>query len=177
MYFNFTTFLSAFSLPILLIAFLTLSISFLADKFLFYKLPDIVKTLFPFIVSILLYFIYDLISSSKLSVNIETVSSGVMCGFLSSILFTFINNLKSGKINFDPLALSIQGLIKYYANDSYSLSIKIANVIRVNYDAVSTEKLRNIVTIILKKSCNNITDEDIDKISDGILSFANELIK
>ena len=177
MYFDFITFLSAFSLPIILIALLTLPISILADKFLFAKLPDIVKTLFPFAVSCIIYLLYGYFFGSEHGFDLQTLSSGLICGSLSSIFITFINNLKSGKINFDPLALSIQGLVKYYVKDSYSLSIRIANVIRANYTAENSEKLQDILTVILKKSCENIKSEDIKTVSDEILSYARKILK
>ena len=91
-------FLTSYSLPTLIIAFLVATLSIIVDKLFKGKLPFFIKNYAPFMLSLVLYFIYDTAFVLKAFVFREdTFISGVLSGSLSLIFSRTYYSLIKGE--------------------------------------------------------------------------------
>lgn len=129
-------YLLPYGMPTVLIATAVAIISSLLYKFLPKKIAVIIKGYFPFVLGIILYFLYDgIFISRKLNFSGEIISAGLLCGTLGAIIFAFTKNLKSGNVCSDPILLAIEELLSERVNSSDLpvASKRIKEIISENY--------------------------------------------
>jgi hypothetical protein len=106
-------FLTSYSLPTLIIAFLVATLSIIVDKLFKGKLPFFIKNYAPFMLSLVLYFIYDTAFVLKAFVFREdTFISGVLSGSLSLIFSRTYYYLISGEMVKSPTVTVIESLLE-----------------------------------------------------------------
>lgn len=106
-------FVENYSLPTLTIAGLVAVLSLIYDRFFANRLPVYVKNVFPFILSIIFYYTFDMIFVLRsFCFSAGTFSAGILSGSLSIIIKASVYRLKDGKsVNVDNQALIIENLL------------------------------------------------------------------
>ncbi len=164
---NVVTFLTNYSVPTIIISILITVLTFIFDRFILNKLPFIIKGYVPFILGIILFFLYDtLFISHKINLSEDLISGGILCGSLSTAFFTFINRVfinKKTAYNFDAFSLSIEGIIKDYVDlDDLDLTVlEIKNSVVNDYILGLKEEtvffnIKSVLTKYCKKPLNDI---------------------
>ncbi len=175
-------FLSEYSLPTLIISGITAVLSIIFDKFLSKKLPAGVKNYLAFAVSIISYFIYDMIFViHSFSFRTEAFYAGILCGSLSTIAVSIVGKIKKGEpITLSATTLLIEKLLEDYVSkeSATATAIVIEQLINSsdNGNGDSLTKLE-IYNALKNQSDTNLSDEQYLYIAGLILSAVKELNK
>ena len=152
-------FFADYSLPMVIIAIIVGVGCFFADKFLKNKIPQFVLTVAPFVLSIILYFAYDMIFVSKAFVfSSDALIAGLLCGSLSSIVKSAVLRISKGKpLPVSATVLLIENILSGYVTDAYATAVSLENL--VNEEKALEEQCDNIACII-KENANKTIEED-----------------
>lgn len=106
-------FLEAYSLPSLVIAIIVAVLMAVLDKLFKDGLPTLIKLYAPFVLSVLIYFAYDMIFvSSEFSLRSDVFYAGVLSGSLSAVFSGIISSIKRGEpIPFNAVLLLIESIL------------------------------------------------------------------
>ena len=155
-------FLLSYSLPTVIIALIVGIVGFLTERFIKVKIPQFILTYAPFVISVIIYFAYNMIFVVKaFYFNTEVVYAGLLSGSLSVIIKETIKKLISGKrINLSTTALLIEGLINgYVKNDALSsTAVLIENIINKKDDQTKTTES---IFATLKDNSTDIDEQDL----------------
>lgn len=155
-------FLLSYSLPTVIIALIVGIVGFLTERFIKVKIPQFILTYAPFVISVIIYFAYNMIFVVKaFYFNTEVVYAGLLSGSLSVIIKETIKKLISGKrINLSATALLIEGLINgYVKNDALSsTAVLIEKIINKKDDQTKTTES---VFATLKDNSTDIDEQDL----------------
>ena len=106
-------FLEAYSLPSLIIAVIVAVLMAVSDKLLKDRLPTLVKLYAPFVLSVLIYFTYDIIFiSGEFSFRSDVFYAGVLSGSLSAVFSGIISSIRRGEpISLNAVLLLIESIL------------------------------------------------------------------
>ena len=167
---------TSYGLSTIIIAILVCVARLTLERF-YQKLPKLLITYIPFVVAILLNYLFDMIFISKCFIIKPNVFySGLVSGSLSAIIYSRIKKTKDDNLsNTTASIVIIKSILKEYIDQS--VLTKTAQEI----DAlISTENgLTNHQSIIdtLKKACKNLTTVDLSYLARLIISAVNSINK
>jgi len=152
-------FFSDYTLPTLIIALIVGIATLIYDRFLSGKLPAIVRSYAPFILSITLYFAFDMIFVSKaFTFKKNAFYAGVLSGSLSVVIVSSIDRIKRGKpLSLSTTAMLIESIITGYVIEEnlQRVALDIEKTIATETDAHDT-----VSKILLNNSLSEITEQD-----------------
>ncbi len=127
-----------------------------------------------FVIGIAFYTVYEVIKSgNNFRFGKETISMGLVCGSLGLGVFAFIKNLKSGKLDKEPIFTIIKEIISVSVKDSVAKDI--AQKIMKNISALNGENLYQDILDVLKLFPQEITESDAETLArllyHGILPY------
>lgn len=156
-------FLSDYSLPTVVIAVFTGTLSFIGEKLLKEKLPKVVKIYAPFLLSALLYLAYDAIFVKKaFCLNSEAFYAGLLSGSLSKVFYSTVKRIANGKnAGLSTVALLIEGLISEYVEEE-KLSAAVGAITELLLNSERSADVGNeILSVIKKGSVKEFSDEEL----------------
>jgi hypothetical protein len=172
-YQNFKDFFSLHSLPSVVIAIIVALLTFIINQVLVRKISRSLKIYAPFLLGIILYFIYDLIFvKSKPFFNFNTLSLGFTAGALSCVISALIKRIfkKNGEkvIDLSPIGLLVESIIYPLIKEP---DLKLA--------VIAIEKLLGFVDNLNdEKVVTDITDILSDHTDDSVsMDELNEIAK
>ena len=156
-------FLTAYSLPTVIIAVIVGIICLFADKFLSVKFPALIKAYLPFVLSVALHVAFDMLFTYRaFKFYPQSLYAGLLSGSLSAIFISATKKIASGK----PLPLSatvllIEGLIAGYVESSTlnQTATALDNIIQ-NSDC-ENELLSQITCVIKDNGKKEFSEEDL----------------
>ncbi len=155
-------FLLSYSLPTVIIALIVGVVGFLTERFIKVKIPQFILTYAPFIISVIIYFSYDMIFLIKaFYLRNEVIYAGLLSGSLSVIIKEVIKKLISGRpVNLSATALLIEGLISGYVKNSAlaNTAILIESIINKKEERSKTTE---DVFATLKDNSTDIDEQDL----------------
>ena len=173
---NFANFLLPYGIPTIIIAVFIAIISLVLRKVLPEKFSMHLKSYIPFVLGVILYSAYDMIFISKaFSFSEETLSAGLICGTLGTIVFAFIKNLKSGKVITDKVILAIFGILVNLIDEKSALSLSEKIKGFFAKEIVGIELLALIASEIISVTGNQ--DEDLAKQTATLIIEAVDSVK
>lgn len=121
-------FFASYSLPSIIIATICFAMVFLLDRLVKNKAIKRLFYLLPFVIGVILNFVYNLIIGASPIFDAQVLSAGIVSGSLSIIIKVTINKILSGqKLPQSKRAIVITGLIEgHVKKDSVNL---VANLI------------------------------------------------
>ncbi len=165
-------FIASYSLPTLIIAFSVCVVTILLNKFLSEKISKTLFRYLPFLLAILVNFVYDMIVIKQFCFREHAFYLGVLSGSLSLVFYGAFNKLKKGqfvgltptvllieellidlvdKDKITKTALSLENLIAQNNEDEQSLIAKIIDVLKLNSSCVlGYDELLKIAYLIIK---------------------------
>ncbi len=168
-------FLVSYSLPTLIVSVIVCTVSITLNKF-FDKLPKLIKAYLPFLLAIILYFLYDIIFILKtFKLRQETLYAGILSASLSVIICSVIRKLKEGKsVNVNKTILLIEGILEGYVNQSVlTQTAYIIEEILLNcQDNVEQEKQ---VECTLKENSDELIETDLKYLSKLIIKAVSSI--
>ncbi len=178
-YYLLENFLSSYSLPTLLIAMGVAITCFLLERIFQKKLSIAIKTQLPFMLAIVLYFIYDMIFIAKEFVFNDTAFlAGVVCGSLAVIFRALINKLKRGDASVSSaLSLLIEGVLDGVIKKSqlHGVAIAVEQMILDCEQQDQQELSKKINAIIKENAICDLSDCEINRLSALILQSTEGL--
>ncbi len=146
-------FIENYSLPTLIISAIVAIMNLLYDKFFAEKLPTAVRNLVPFLLSILLYFAYDMIFVLQdFTFSAGTFSAGILSGSLSIVLTTSVYKLQNGKpISVNAEHMLIERLLEGYV--TAELIDYTASTVKAILDE-DNENAEEQIVLFLTENCN-----------------------
>ena len=161
-FFDVNGFISDFGVSTVIIGLIVYLLDFVVDKFLMNKIPTTLKNALPFLSSILLVFLYEVIFITKKFAFTENVFyAGVLAYSLSTVIKVFITKIKRGdNITLDVLILLVEGIIDGYVRDGQKSAVAhaVASILR-EADVIESEKRR-----IVKEHIKNTVVDDVDEL-------------
>ena len=154
-------FLAYYSLPTLIVAVIVVILTLLSDKFLGDKIPELLRSFMPFILSIVIYFAYDMIFvCGKFVLKTDALYAGILSGSLSVIIFKSIKKVMNGKpLTLSATALLIEGIIESYVSEN--VLIDTVNAIEALFsDESKKDTIIDDVKELLSISTENATSEE-----------------
>lgn len=158
-------FIENYSLPTLIISGTVALINLLYDKFLAEKLPNTARTFLPFVLSILLYYAYDMIFVvNGFAFSKGTFSAGILSGSLSVIMSSSVYKLKNGKpVSFNTRMVLVENLLKGIVSES-NLAVTVNEILYI-LDSEILSKEQEIINTVKKNAELDIDDSDVKAIS------------
>lgn len=154
-------FIENYSLPTLVISAIVAIMNLLYDKFFAEKLPSKVRNLIPFLLSILLYFAYDMIFVlHNFTFSPGTFSAGILSGSLSIVLTTSVYKLKSGK----PISINAETMLIEHILSSFVSAELISNTateIKAILDENNQDLEEQIIQCITKNCQSEINSIEL----------------
>lgn len=154
-------FLTAYSYPTIIVAVIVCAVS-LSLNGLFIKLPKTIRIYIPFIISITLYYAYDMIFIlNDFFLRGETLYAGILSGSISLIISSSIRKISQGKpIGLGATVLLIEGILYGYIDESIltKTACEIERAISLSTNQALTEKQ---IIKALKSSNKGLSTADI----------------
>lgn len=160
-----TDFFAVYSLPSVIIAIIIAIICILVDKLFLKKIYYGIRAYLPFVLGIIFYILYDLIFNGiSPKINELSVSAGLVSGSLSSVFFSLIRRIVTGKgaLNVaSPLILLIENVI-FPIVPEQKLKSAILEIERLLNGITEDEKetVNAIANVILEHSTENTTEDE-----------------
>ena len=166
-------FLADYSLPTLVIALVVTAVSILLDKLSGNKLSMLFKTYLPFVLSIILNFIYDsALVSKQLSFRTDTFYAGLLSGSLSALITGLICKIKRGEpLSASATAVIIESIICGYVDEK--ILAKVALAIEKLYLEDQQFSEKKTAEIIKKHSNGQLSDQECESLSKLIAEAVN----
>ncbi|MBE5737684.1 MAG: hypothetical protein E7348_04715 [Clostridiales bacterium] len=169
--------LTSYSLPTIIIAIIVCSASLTLNKF-FNRLPKTIKVYIPFLMAIVLYFLYDMIFViNDFTFRSETLYAGIFSGSISAIINSTITKLLQGKpINTNTTILLIEDILRGYIDQKVlsKTASEIENLLLFNTDDDLTQK--NIVAL-LTEITSELSQMDICNLAKLIIVAVSSIKK
>ena len=191
--FNLDGFFTNYTLPTIIVAVVVAIIYIVLTIIFADKLFRPVKTFFPFICSLLLYYLYELIFvKAHFPPSQSTLSCGIVAGSLSTMIVAVIKRIKKGKTSpVDAVILVIEGIVCDYVNDSAlsitSLAIKelleeklFCNEIEKDEHSIAKDNhslLGDVAQIIKDNSDKQFTDVELRAVASLTVSAVKQIKK
>lgn len=165
-----------YSLPTVTIAIAVAVLSVILNKFLTHKMPVSTRNYLSFLLSILLYFAYDMIFVKNAFVfSADAFYAGVLSGSLSTIIFTAICRIAQGKtVGFSATCLLIEGLIKGHVEDGAltATALALEKLFTQSSDDNVIEEVKQILAVN-----SSLTEEETEGVAkliiDAVYSLKN----
>ena len=157
-------FFTSYSLPTLIIALSVAIISIIADLIFKGKLPFFITNYVPFILSLVLYFIYDTaFVFNAFILSEDTFISGILSGSLSLIFTRTYYSIIRGKTLKSPTVTVIEELIKGVVKDDllYTTALSVESLITSENNHSDNETVVLIAEIIKENSLEEKDDGDL----------------
>ena len=158
-YLFFKEFFTNYSLPTVIIAAISSFTVILLNFILKGKMPKIIKSFAPFILSFILYFAYDMIFVLKtFSFRFEALYAAFLCSSLSSIIIAALNKIKKGEpLPTSAVVLLVESLLAEYV-DKNSLTKTAVNIEKIiDKNDQSKTSLVEQVAYEIKQSAAELT--------------------
>ena len=167
-------FLSNYSFSTLIIASVLAIASLIFDKFLTKKLSNTLKTYIPFLLSIVINVVYDMVFViNSFTLRIESIYAGVLCGSLSAIIVSLISKIKKGEpIPLSATTLLIERILRSYLNKESATTTAL--ILEKLFD--SAEEQKDGFKITATDVSDAIKRETDEQLSDGDLYYLSMLI-
>ncbi len=169
-------FLVSYSLPTLIIAFVVCLVRLILNKF-FGTLPKLIKSYIPFLLAMILYFVYDVIFVIKqIIITSQTFYGGLISGSLSAIIFSTITKICKGRpVGSNATILLIEGILNDYVTQEAlsKTAIEIEQALSSNEGTVLEQQVINTLTY----NCLELSSTDIIYLTKLILSTAKTIQK
>jgi len=160
-------FLAYYSLPTLIVAVIVSTLTIIAYMIFGKKMPNLVRSFLPFVLSVILYFFYDmLVINNAFVFKTDALYAGILSGSLSVIIFKAVKKIANGKpLTLSATALLIEGLIEGYV--SKNALVDTVNAIEtLCKDESKKDTIINDVKEILSASIDgDASEEELLKIS------------
>ena len=169
-------FLVTYSLPTLIVAVIVSAVSLTLNKF-FNGAPKLLKAYLPFLLAILLYFLYDILFvEGSFSFKKEVFYGGILSGSLSAIISSALNKILNGKpIGVSATILLIEGILEGYI-ESHLLT-KTATDIELAFSLEDGEKIEQQVIKTITYNCSSLSNSEIIRLSKLIISAVKQVKK
>ncbi len=163
-----------YSLPTVIIAFIVAFFSVLEDKFLSHKITVATRNYIAFLLSIVLYFAYDMIFVKKAFIfGADAFYAGVLSGSLSTIIFTAICRIAQGKtVGFSATCLLIEGLLKGHVDEGAltATALALENLFNQSADKDVKDDVKEILSVN-----SSLTEEETEGVAKLIIDAVNAL--
>ena len=174
-------FLKDYSLSTVIIALVISVVDILCNHYLKGKVPMVILSLIPFVVSVIFAITVDMLFYAKAFVlRTDAIYSGVLSGALAVIIRTVIFRLKTGKnISGNPLELVIDGILEGYIKADYK-AIAVSSIVGLvsDLDKIQQENLpTEIVKVIKQYSLDGFDEKELLAVSHLIMQAVNSLNK
>ena len=169
-------FLVTYSLPTLIVAVIVSTVSLTLNKFLV-NAPKLLKAYLPFLLAVLLYFLYDMIFvEGAFLLNKHAFYGGILSGSLSVIISSALRKISSGKsIGVSATALLIEGILDgYIANH---LLTKTALDIELALSIKDGEQKEQQVIDTISYNCSSLSSDQIIRLAKLIISAVKHVNK
>ena len=169
-------FLLNYSLPTLIVAVIVSAVSLTLNKF-FANAPKLLKAYLPFLLAILLYFLYQIIFvEGTFSLKKEIFYGGILSGSLSAIISSCLKKILNGKsIGVSATVLLIEGILEGYI-ESHLLT-KTAIQIELALSLEDSEKTEQQVVQTITYNCSSLSAEQILSLAKLIISAVKQVKK
>ena len=169
--------LTSYSLPTIVIAAIVCTASLTLNKF-FNNLPKTIKVYIPFLMAIVLYFLYDMIFVIyDFAFRSESLYAGIFSGSLSAVISSSITKLLQGKpINTNATIVLIENILSGHIDQKVlsKTASKIENLMTFNNDDDFVQQ--NIVAI-LTEITSELSHIDICNLAKLIIVAVNSIKK
>ena len=169
--------LTSYSLPTMVIAVIVCTASLTLNKF-FNNLPKNITVYIPFLMAIVLYFLYDMIFVIyDFTFRSETLYAGIFSGSLSAIISSTITKLLQGKpINTNATIILIENILRGDVDQKVlsKTASEIENLLLLNND--DDLVLKDIVKI-LTEITSELSQIDICNLAKLIIVAVNSIKK
>lgn len=178
-YFLLKNFLSSYSLPTLLIALCVAFGCYLLEKLIKKQISGMIKAQLPFIIAILVYFVYDMIFLAKDFVLRDTAFiAGIVCGSLAVVFRALINKLKRGDSSVSSAAsLLVEGVLEGVipTEQLHGVAKAVERLILEN-DSLNEEQITIEISLLIKENTiEELSDSDIQSLVNLILQAVGGL--
>ena len=169
-------FLVSYSLPTLIVAVIVSTVSLTLNKF-FNGMPKFLKAYLPFLLAILLYFIYDILFiEGVFCLKKEVFYCGILSGSLSVIISSAINKILQGKpIGVSATVLLIEGILESYIEQH--LLTKTALDIELALSLEDSKKIEQQVINTITYNCPSLSNDEIINLAKLIISAVKQVKK
>ena len=169
-------FLVTYSLPTLIVAVIVSAVSLTLNKF-FNRSPKLLKAYLPFLLAVLLYFIYDILFvEGDFSFKKEVFYGGILSGSLSAIISSAIKKISNGKpIGVSATVLLIEGILDGYIETH--LLTKTAMDIELALSLEDSTKQEQQVVDTITYNCSSLTSDEIIRLAKLILGAVKQVKK
>ena len=154
-------FFADYSLSSIIIASVTLLVTFLTDKLLRNKTAKIISAFFPFILGIVLTYLKTLIFDGVFAFTLSTVSAGFMSGWLSVMIKVIIKRTISGQKPFIEKDVAvIIGLIEGYVKSDCidGVATFIRELIAMDDNTEPDDVIKDIADTLTQNAVENQSD-------------------
>ena len=163
---EFTNFLNFYSQDVLIVAFIVAILSIIIDKFLTKQIKLYIKMLTPFILGIMVFFLYNVLAKGIVDFSINLFSAGLLSGSLSSVIYAFIYKLLEGKTNnLDFVVISIEKLLSGYVNKEFITDTAQKIVDKVKQEKDDKAVVEFIVELLKKNKQEGVKDIEIETLA------------
>lgn len=140
--------LTSYSLPTIVIAIIVCSASLTLNKF-FNRLPKTLRIYIPFLISIVLYYIYDMaFVLHEFAFRSETLYAGIFSGSVSTIISSSITKLLQGKpINTNATIVLIENIMRGYI-DQKVLTKTASEIEKLLFDSDQDLRQKNLIALL-----------------------------
>lgn len=159
--YDLVNFLSNYSKDAIIVSIIVAIITSITDKFLTLKQKLFIKALTPFILGIMVYFLFNVICYGIVCFNLEVVYAGILCGSLSGAIYMIFTKVSKGESKLDIKALTIESIIKDYVDSNLvaKTSLEIINTFDKNQDR--KECLGGISKILNENKLESVCENEI----------------
>ena len=159
-------FLVSYSLPTVLIATSVATVCVILGAIFKDKMSRALKGYLPFILSIVSYVIYDMISIEKVIFREDAFYAGILCGSLSALISSTANKIGRGELDSGSTVFLIKGLLKNYVSEDklYQTALSLDNLLAQNKDD-ENGLLENIIYVLKDSASSTFTDEEFIKVA------------
>lgn len=163
---EFTNFLNFYSQDVLIVAFIVAIFSAIIDKFLTKEEKLYIKILTPFILGIMIFFLYNVLIKGVIDFSINTFSAGILSGSLSSVIYAFFYKILNGKMDdIDFLTISIEKLLVGYVNKEFITKTAKEIVKKANEEKDENKLTEFLLEIIKKNKEENVSDFQLNTLA------------
>lgn len=170
MFIEFTNFLNFYSQDVLIVAFIVAILSIIIDKFLTKNIKLYIKILTPFIMGIMIFFLYNVIVNGVIDFSLDLFSAGILSGSLSSCIYAFFYKLLEGKTdNIDLVTISVEKILNGYVNKEFITDIAKKIVNKINEEKDEKKIIEFIIELLKNNKEEGISDKDITTLANVCL--------
>lgn len=164
-------FFTDYTLPTCIIAVAVAILTLLYDRFFSDKLPLIIRSYAPFIISVLLYIAYDMLFVSRAFIFHEnTMYAGLLSGSLSAVIVSSVMRIKRGKpLSISTTALLIESIITGYVREDNLTTVAkgIEEIVVKNSSDPDADALELFIRQNIK---DNFSDEELKGLTQLIIT-------